>query len=912
MRNLPTGIVTFVLTDIEGSTRYWQQYPDAMPEAVACHNRIAERIVEEHHGFLLKKQGEGDSLFIVFDSPTEAVAAACTLQQTFLATAWPGGIPMKVRMALHTGEAQLRDGDYFGMPPTYGARLRSIAHGGQILVSQATQEMARLNLPHGVTLRPLGSHFLRDLRPEPVSQLDHPDLPADFPPLRALRNHNLPHQVTSFIGRKQELEAIRGLLLAGPGMLTLTGIGGGGKTRLALQTAADVLEHFDDGVWMVDISRSNAENVVTTIAAALGVQEEPTRPLSEALANALRQRSLMVVLDNCEHIQEACARIALNLLKTCPRLTLLATSRVPLQIQGERIWPVPTFAVPDTERLPPLDELRTNESVALFLERARAVKPRFDLTAENAGDVVQICRRLAGIPLALELAAVHVTDMSPAEIVAGLDDCFSLLEDESPVPLERHQTLRAAIDWSYRLLKPEEQRLFRQLSVFVGGWTLRAAARVCSGPMAEIAGVRKQLRRLVLASLILAEEREQETRYRLLEPLRQYGLNLLAEQGETESVQNRHLACFLEMAEEAAPHLTGKDQALWLRRLETDHDNLRAALTWAVNPETRLRLAGALCRFWTMRGHLQEGRGWLENALARGRECDPSLRAKALTGLGALILRQGNYAAALRSLEEAQAICSVIGDPSGLADIYNTRGTIASAQGRLAEAHSYFEQSLELHRQRGDRWGIAAVLNNLGAVAIRLDNNDQAQTYYEESLTLYRTLEDAANITILLCNLGMVCYAQGDYVRTSEVFEEGIAQLRESGNLWTLAVVLGNQATTLIHRGDFRRAQADAFESLRLLRELQDQSNLVFPLKVLAQVAQADGKPECAVRLIAGRTVILQEGGTQMPPSDEAEIEALLQSLRELLGEETFRAFWEEGLRMPRAALLDYALLGAD
>jgi class 3 adenylate cyclase len=486
MPELPTGTVTFLFTDIEGSTRLWEQHPGAMEAALTRHDALAATVIQQHDGSLVKHRGEGDSLFAVFPRATDAVAAAVALQQALRAEPWPDEIPLRVRMALHTGDAAVRDGDYFGAAVNRCARLRAVAHGGQLLLSSATQELVRDSLPEEVGFRDLGEHRLRDLaRPERVYQLLHPDLPADFPLLTSLNTlpNNLPQQVTSFVGREKEMAEVRRLLTT-TRLLTLTGSGGTGKTRLTLQVAADLLEGDGDGVWLVELAPlADPALVPQAVATALGIREEPGKPLDQTLVEYLRPKRLLLLLDNCEHLLSACAGLAGQILRGCPNVQIMATSREGLNIPGETTYRLPSLSLPDPRQLPSTVEgLTQYEAVKLFIDRATAAVPSFTVTNQNAPAVAQLCVRLDGIPLAIELAAARVKAMSVEQINGRIADMFRLLTGGSRTALPRQQTLRAAIDWSYDLLSEKEKILLRRLSVFAGGWTLEAVEQVCADP----------------------------------------------------------------------------------------------------------------------------------------------------------------------------------------------------------------------------------------------------------------------------------------------------------------------------------------------------------------------------------------------------------------------------------------------
>jgi predicted ATPase/class 3 adenylate cyclase len=536
--SLPSGTVTFLFTDIEGSTRLWERHPEAMRTALARHDALLRQAIESRGGHVFKTVG--DAFCAVFSSAPDAARASLDAQRALHAADWDAVGAVRVRMALHTGEADERGGDYFGPALNRVARLLAIGHGGQVLVSSAAEAAIHGALSAEASLRDWGSHRLKDLQePEHVYQLCAPDLPAEeFPPLRSLQAfaNNLPVQATSFIGRERDIAEIQ-RLLSSARLLTLNGAGGVGKTRLALQAAADLLETYGDGVWLVELAPlADPDLVPQTVAFALGVREEPGRPFTQTLADYLRNKKLLLLLDNCEHLVDACARLADTLLRSCPDLQILATSREALGVPGERTYRLPSLGLPDPARLPPMDVLAQFESVRLFRERAQLHQPAFAVTAANAPALAQVCHRLDGIPLAIELAAARVRSLPVEQIAARLDDRFRLLTGGSRTALPRQQTLRALMDWSYGLLTDGEKTLLRRVSVFSGGWTLEAAETVCAGDGVDDWEILDLLTRLVDKSLIVYEERDGEARYRLLETVRQYAQERLQESGERSAV----------------------------------------------------------------------------------------------------------------------------------------------------------------------------------------------------------------------------------------------------------------------------------------------------------------------------------------------------------------------------------------
>ena len=758
-------------------------------------------------------------------------------------------------------------------------------HGGQVLLSAATQELTRDALPDSASLLDLGLHRLKDLgRPEYVYQVVHPSLPSEFPPLASLDNpalpNNLPQQVTSFIGREAQVAEVKALL-GESRLLTLTGAGGSGKSRLSLQVAADLLDGEGDGVWLVELAGlSDLALVPQAVAGVLGVQEPAGGTVQQSLVEWLKPKRLLLILDNCEHLVSACTSLAADILRNCPGVHLLASSREPLAVAGEQTYRVPSLSLPDPKQAQTVESLSQFEAVRLFIERAKAVQPSFAVTNVNAPAVAQVCWRLDGIPLAIELAAARVRSLSADEINSRLDHGCRLLTGGSRDRLPRQQTLRALIDWSYDLLTEAEKTLLRRLSVFAGGWTLSAAEVVCAGEPVENWEVVDLLTALVDKSLVVAEALGDGTRYRLLETVRQYSGDRLGERGEASAVQDGHLSWYVSLAEEAAPRLIGPEQAAWLSRLEAEHDNLRASLSWNLSfreprqgdcpNDSGLRLAAALYGFWSMRGHLSEGRRWLDLALARtgtsGEEAlrgeASAVRARALGGAGGLAQSQGDYAGARTFYEESLILFRQLGDQEGSANALNSLGTIAQAQGDFAGMRALYEESLIIYRQLGHQSGIASVLLNLGVVASAQGDYSGARALYEECLTIRRHLGQPSGIANTLLNLGAVASAQGDYARARALYKESLTIRRRSGH----------------HQG------------------------ITATLHSMGLMAHQQGLTGRAGRLIGAAASMRESIGTTLTPAGQAEVDTAL-------GEAAFAAAWDAGRAMTLDEAVEYALV---
>jgi predicted ATPase/class 3 adenylate cyclase len=913
---LSHGSVTFLFTDIEGSTRLWEQHTRVMHTALARHDALLRQAIEKYGGIVFKTMG--DAFCAAFSRADEAVAAALEAQCALAAEPWPEETPIRVRMALHTGSVEGRDDDYFGPPLNRVARLLAVGHGGQTLLSQAVHALVQDTLPQGVSLREHGLHRLKDLgQPENIFQLLHPALPLDFPPLRSLNNpallNNLPQQVTSFIGREKEIAEVKALL-GKTRLLTLTGSGGGGKTRLGLQVAAELLDDIGDSVWLVELAPLADKNLVTqTVARVLGVREEPGRPLLQTLVDSLRSQRLLLLLDNCEHVLDVCTRLADALLKNCPQVQILATSREAMGIAGEQTYRVPSLSLPPEPTRATVESLSRFEAVRLFVERAIAVQPVFTIT--NAPALAQLCVRLDGIPLAIELAAARVRSLSVGEINGKLDNRFRLLTGGSRTALPRQQTLRALIDWSYDLLHDPEKLLLCRLAVFAGGWTLEAAEQVCAGEATgggagiENWEILDLLTSLIDKSLVVADSQEGHSRYRLLETVRQYARDRLMEQGEFETLRNRHQAFCLTLAEDAEPELLGPEQGEWLERLEREHDNLRAALEWQEDGDAALRIAGSLWRFWQVRGYGQEGRKWLSVVLARAdSRTTPIVRAKALNGAGVLARLQGDYAAARPWGEESVALYREAGDKLGIATSLSSLGLIAFAQGDYTAARALHAESLTLRRELGSKRGIATSLNNLGLVAQEQGDYAAAQAMYAESVGLYRDLGDRGTMASPLRNMGNVAHNEGDFTAARSLYAESLSLCRELGDKGGTATSLINLGSVAHKQGDFATAHQMHAESLTLFRELGNRHGIAYALGAFAALASAQQQGLRAARLWGAAETLRELLNVPLSPSERTEYEQEVALTLAALGKAAFDLAWSGGRNIPLEQAIDYAL----
>jgi predicted ATPase/class 3 adenylate cyclase/Tfp pilus assembly protein PilF len=959
--SLPEGTVTLLFTDIEGSTRLVQHLGDAYPATLQQHNALLSDAVIANNGYVVGTKG--DSFFVVFSRAQDAVAGVVAAQRALATHAWPAGATVRVRMGLHSGEPILVGNGYVGLDLHRAARIMDAAHGGQVLLSESTRALVAQDLPPEISLHGLGSHRLKDLQqPEPLFQLLVPDLPAEFPPLRSLeaRAHNLPLQLTSFIGRERELAEATELLSrdAKQRLVTLTGPGGCGKTRLALQVASELLEDHTDGAWLVRLEDLTDPTLVPqAVATALGVREEPGRAITQTLTSYLERKDTLLVLDNCEQVVAACATLAETLLRSCPGLRILATSREALRVGGETVRRVPSLSLPDPERWlsaggEPEGNLTQYDAARLFIERALAVDPAFAVTNANAPAVAQICHRLDGIPLAIELAAARVRHLSVVQIMDRLDDRFRLLTGGSRTALPRHQTLRAAVDWSYDLLSEPEQVLLRRLSVFAGGFTLEAVEAICAGEDLDALQVLDLIGQLVDKSLVLSEPQDGGVRYRLLETIRQYGWEHVQRAREDTLLRERHGDLYLELAEQAVAKLTGPAQAEWLSRLEQEHDNLRRVISWCEeqeNGDPGLRLGAALEWFWYVRGHLTEGRKHLASLLAlSGAQAGSAARATALNGAGNLAFSQGEYEAARSLYEESLAVRRETGDRQGIAgslgnlgnvaqqrgdhpaarslheeclaiqrELSNQQGIamsldnlglVARQQGDFPAARSLHEESLAIKRELGDRRGMALSLNNLGLVARQLGNYPEARSLHEEGLTIVRELGDRWGIAMSLNNLGNVAWEEGDYPVARSLREESLAVFRELGDRSGMAASLNNLGRVVGEQGDYSAARQFHEECLTILFELGDRGGIAESLESLALLGVAQAQMEQVARLLGAAEALRKAIGAPRPTFERTEVDGASAATRTALGEAAFAAAWEEGRRMSLEEAVEYAL----
>jgi len=915
---LPTGTVTFVFTDVEKSSRLWEAQPEAMRLALARHDAILRESVDSHRGAIVKSTGDG--IHAVFVSAHDALDAAVDAQRALGAERWTLPSPIKVRMGLHTGEAEHRDGDYYGTATNRAARLMSAGHGGQVLVSLSTEQLLSDQLPEGITLVDLGEHRLRDLsRPERVFQVAHPELERDFPELQSLNSFtgNLPVQLTSFVGREDELVFVADALKRAR-LVTLTGVGGVGKTRLALQVGAGVLPQFSNGVWLCDLAATNeAELLGQVLVAVLGAQPRPGRSLLESACDFLAGRQALVILDNCEHLLDAAARIAEAILLAAPEVRVLATSRELLGVSGEWVVSVRSLSVASE---PDVEAIARCEAARLFVERASATRSGFRLEADNAGPIIDICRRLDGIPLAVELAAARITSMTPGEIAGLLDERFRLLTGGHRRDVERHQTLRATVEWSYALLDQRDRAVFDALGVFAGSFDAAAAAAV-AGP-AELTAwdVRDALDDLASKSMVVFDDRaEAGTRFRLLETLRQYALERLDEAGTAEQHRRCHAEHYARFAEEAGPGLEGPDEVSWAERFDAELDNLRAAVAWALDAEAPgdcelgLRIIAALASQANFRASVGVGE-WAEAAAARvesstrGRrmavlaaaafkafaDADLALMrlraAEALrdgfavdtpspaTAYVALVVADafaGDHDAALRSAATGRRALDTIAVDE-FAEMWLLIAVVAAhlLAARYEEAHATAEDALARARTLANPSGLILALFYF-AWTRRSDERDDTVRALDECLNVGRIIDTPYRPHVLraLALLAKLRAARGERLAAIEALREAIIGAHDSGQLIALAVA--------VNHGVSVAADLDAWE-----------------LAATLGAALGEGSLE-------GMTLLVH-------PSEHTDRQAAVDRARREVGPDRYHLALDRGITLTYEQLIDYTRVELD
>ncbi len=871
MTPTPAGTVTFLFTDIQGSTKLWEKHPSLMGRVIARHDDLIRDAAAAHGGYVFKTVG--DAVCMAFETVRDALVTAISIQREILAQDWGEAGRLLVRMGMHTGSAELRAGDYFGPTLNRVARIESAGHGGQILVSNATFELIQDEGLEGVVFKPLGEHRLRSLeRPENLFQVTAEGLLVDFPPPRSMESlpNNLPVQATSFIGREKEMEDVR-RLLEKTRLLTLTGTGGTGKTRLAIEAGARQISEFRDGVWLVELAPvNNPDQLVPAVAAAVGAREDPEVPIRDTLVSFCRGKSLLIILDNCEHVQEAAAALAGDLLRSCPNVRLLATSRHSLGIGGETTFQVPPLAIFDTQteelQGPDLAERMSQyEAVKLFIARAVSVRPGFAVTNANAPAVAEICSRLDGIPLAIELAAARVRLLDVEQIAARLGDRFRLLRSSDRTMLPHQQTLQALIDWSYDILSDPERRLFRRMGVFAGGRSIEGIEAVCSGDGVDEIDILDLLQLLVDKSLVMVETSPAgERRYTLIESVWHYARARLDEAGELGELRSRHLAFYLKLAETAAPHLEGPEQKLWIDRLSADLFNLRHAVDFAIGSGRvgeALRILSATYRVVEVRGtHLRDA---------------AELFARAL----------------------ASPVDSVA--PSHLAYAHVSAGRIAWARDAYVEARDHFEVARRISETLADKSGIALCDMLIAFIARGDMQADESRARFESALALSREAGNDYVESGSLSGLGSLALDQGDFETARRLKDQAVTLSEERGDRWISGLFLWGVARVAVVQHDVPAALETLANWARIINELGSRWMYSYLLECYAETALVSGALERSARLFGAAEAAREHFDTKFSAREAAEHETSVSSLRSRLTPELLREAWESGRNTP-------------
>jgi predicted ATPase len=877
MRELPSGTVTFLFTDIEGSTRLLHEFGHAYAEILAEHRRLLREILGSCGGVEVDTQG--DAFFYAFAGAGSAVAAASRAQQALASG------QVRVRIGLHTGEPLLTDEGYVGIDVHRAARIAACGHGGQVLLSEQTWRL----LGDGATVRDLGRHRLKDLQEaEHIFQLGD----GDFPPLKSLNQTNLPVQPTPFIGRERELaEVLAHARRDDVRLLTLTGAGGSGKTRLALQTAAELVDDHRDGVWFVSLaSLADPQLLLATIARSMGLRETGSDTWAQSLAAHLRDKRLLLVVDNLEHLLPDVSPLIGRLLAAAPLIRMIVTSREPVRVAAEHEFPV--------------SPLTADEAVTLFAERARAVVPSFVLTAENRATVEAICARLDRLPLAIELAVAWIRALPVEKLLTRLEQRLPLLTSGARDAPERQRTLRATIAWSFGLLTEVEQQVFSRLAVFAGGCTIDAAETVCDTELHVLAAlVDKNLLRLDASG-------DGEPRYVMLETIREFAAERLTVRDDAASVEARHAEHFRDLSEQAEPELKGKNQRRWLARLELEHDNLRTALRWALShgrPELALRMSAALWLFWYMHGHVSEARQWLTQALAAAPSVPSAARAKALDGAGYLTGEQGEGEAARRLMEESLTCARDVDSSSDIA-IVAAHLCAYLPDEDIGRAEALGHEAVALAGQVGDRYTQAVALNNLGETARIRGDNALATTLYEDSYRIRRELGDASRLALSLSNLGEMALFAGDQQRARKLLTEALAIARGIGDKRHITIALGNLGFVELAQGHLDDAGRLFDDSLRLVQELGNRLYAHVCFFGLAAIAAARCQTERAARLAGSAEREKARVGSSPSVIDAHIHDAHLAAARHTGDEAQWSAAWNDGAAMTLDETIAYAL----
>lgn len=891
---------SFLFTDVEGSTRLWDQYPEQMSLALAHHNDLMTDAIESNNGTVFKTVGDG--FCAIFDSAADALQAAISAQKA-LAKALPDAqtLRLKVRMGLHYGPAEQVDDDYFGPVVNHVARLTAAGNGGQILISATFK--AQQQPASGVDFRDLGAHKLRDLAEQMhIFQVIIPDFPNTYTAIRTLspRPTNLPVQLSSFVGREAEVEAVsRRMRQPEVRLLTLFGPGGIGKTRLSLQVGAALRDEYEDGVFFVGLSPITSENgLLEAIASALQLEESTDTPLLDTLKNHLESRQILIILDNFEQVVDF-APVLNDFLSAAAQVKILVTSREELLIYGEQIYPLAPLSLPDRDTIVLADRLMDYSAISLFMERVRAVRADFVLDEANAADVIAICRCLDGLPLAIELASVRIREFELSDILAQLTSRLEALTRGARDLPARQRTIRGAIDWSYDLLLPEEKAVFMRMGVFVGPFTVEAAD--------SIAGI-EYLNRLKEKSLVQQlETTEDGPMFVMLETLREYALEYLAEAGETDALRNRHLDYYRELVERAEPNLTGIDQMLWFRRLEAEWFNIQSALEWALKQDA-VEQAGSmvaiLWRYWGAHSRLSTGRNWIGQVLAHVDRLPPLLKARVRQGAGRLAFLQARYDESTAQLVESATLYEQLGETEHLAAVNLSLGETSFFQGDMLRAEHYFQSSLVFYQEAGDMAGFARCLAQLGRLAQEQSNPNGAESLLQQSLEITREYGSTESIALAVNDLAETFRMQGKFAEAAELYQESLGLYKDLGFDVGVAVMLHNLAQVTRRLGDVGGAQRLLVEAISLLQSLEEKQVIAECFAALGAVYVELKRLDFAVILLSAAQHLMTLLDLELTQADQQEYQVHLKLAESRVDAEQWATLWARGQALPLERLV--------